>query len=134
MSNKVIYLMLLHEIKPLKGLAWFEPVGSKIDILFQLVADDSSEGLTKKEVGFLRDCAKRASNLAISVIEFLSLMRYATNELTSDIEGIERSKIAIEKLIWNILIDIPITSYYIAIIEQIWYQYMGYKCPYDFGE
>lgn len=126
--------MLLHEIKPLKDLAWFEPVGSKIEILFQLVSDDSSEGLTKKEVGFLRSCSKRASNLAASMIEFLSLMRYATNELTIDIEGIERSKIAIEKLLWNILINIPITSYYIAIIEQIWYQYMGYKCPYDFGE
>ena len=134
MDDKIIYIMLLHEIKPLNNFRWFEPIGSKLEMLFALLENSDSEGLSKKEISFLRRTSNRASNLNESIALFLSIMKDETRLLTRDIEGIERSKIAIEKLIWNILIDIPITSYYIAIIEQIWYQYMGYNCPYDFGE
>ena len=134
MNNNVLYIMLLKEISCLNFLFWFEPIGSKVEKIMALLHDPNAEGLSSKEISFLRVSAKKCSKIANNVRQFLYEIGNNDKIIGSEITLKESNQSAIFSLIWNILIGSESTSDQCEIIEQIWLETMGYRCPYNFME
>ena len=119
--------MLLKELSPLHKLMWFEPVGSKMQILLDLISDQECGGLTNKEVLFLKRVAGIVRNLPKNTSDFLlAIPDYFNADIAVKIDY-EEKETAIYSLIWNLILGSKITYQNQKIIEQIWLEIMGYE-------
>lgn len=134
MSQNILYIMLMKEILNLRILNWFEPIGSKLEKLLNYCHDKEAEGISRKEVLFLRSCNNKISNLPDNMKKFLHAIGSKNEQVTIVLDGILGSESAIESFIWKILIESEITEKKIEIIEKIWYEIMGYYCPFSLRE
>ncbi len=125
--GNILYIMLLKELSPLHKLMWFEPVGSKMQILLDLISDQECGGLTNKEVLFLKRVARIVRNLPKNTSDFLLAIPDYFNAYIAVKIDYEEKETAIYSLIWNLILGSKITYQNQRIIEQIWLEIMGYE-------
>ena len=124
--------MLWVELSPLLCIKWFEPVGSRLELVVQNIKDESLEGISKADISILRQMNNNVSNLPNDMRFFLSAIGDYLLIENSSKTVIPRYRSAIHALGWNVSMNHNMSNYYSEILSELWIDIYGYSCPFDF--
>jgi hypothetical protein len=124
--------MLCVELSPLTCVKWFQPVGSRLELIIDNIRQNSCEGITKEDILLLRKMNNNVANLPEEMRNFLIAIGDYLFSKNASIERIEPIKPAIHALAWSVVMEYKISNHYSKLLCELWVDIYGYGCPFDF--